>query len=66
MFGLTKREQRWKAEQKASELMVSLATAVVEAVARVRIAEAEAECARLAAQDTVTGASPSLGESRKQ
>lgn len=43
MFGLTRREQRWKAEQKAAELLVGFAQAVVEVSAKVRIAEAEAE-----------------------
>lgn len=42
MFGLTKREQRWKAEQQAAELLVGLAKAAVRAVADVRIAEANA------------------------
>jgi cell division protein FtsB len=47
MFGLTKREQRWKAEQQAAELLVGLAQAVVQANAEIRIAEANAELERL-------------------
>ena len=47
MFGLTKREQRWKAEQQAAELLVGFAAAVVRAAADVRIAEVEAEAERL-------------------
>ncbi len=31
MFGLTKREQRWKAEQKTAETLVPLVTAIVQA-----------------------------------
>ncbi len=31
MFGLTRREQRWKAEQKAAETLVELARVVVDA-----------------------------------
>ena len=41
MFGLTKREQRWKAEHQAAELVAGLASAVVRATADVRIAEAQ-------------------------
>jgi hypothetical protein len=47
MFGLTKREQRWKAEQQAAELIVGLAQAAVRAAADVRIAELNAEAERL-------------------
>lgn len=47
MFGLTKREQRWKAEQQAAELLVSLAAVAVRAAADVSVAEAEAETERL-------------------
>lgn len=43
MFGLTKREQRWKAEQQAAELLVGLAAAAISARAQIAIAEAEAE-----------------------
>lgn len=46
MFGLTAREQRWKAEQKAVETLVALAATVVEQKARIRIAELELEKAR--------------------
>lgn len=47
MFGLTKREQRWKAEQQAAEAVLGFAQAVVQAHAEVRIAEANAEAERL-------------------
>lgn len=40
MFGLTRREQRWKAEEKASELLVHFATKVVQSRAQVDIAKA--------------------------
>lgn len=43
MFGLSKREQRWKAEQKAAETLVALAQTIIESNARVRIAEANAK-----------------------
>lgn len=43
MFGLTKREQRWKAEQRAAEVMVELAQTTVRAAADVRIAEAQTD-----------------------
>ena len=39
MFGLSKREQRWKAEQKAVETLVPLLVAAIATVAAVRIAE---------------------------
>ena len=42
MFGLTKREQRWKAEQRAAELLVSLASTTVQAISEARVAEAQA------------------------
>ena len=41
MFGLTRREQRWKAEQQAAELLVGLAVAAINARAQVEIAEAQ-------------------------
>ena len=40
MFGLTKREQRWKADQAAAELLVSLAQTAIKAKADIAIAEA--------------------------
>jgi hypothetical protein len=43
MFGLTKREQRWKAEQQAAELIVGFAQSTVRAAADVRVAESHAE-----------------------
>ena len=39
MFGLTKREKLWKAEQQAVELIVGLAATAVTAAAQVRVAE---------------------------
>jgi hypothetical protein len=39
MFGLTRREQRWKADQKAAELLVSVIALALQA----RIAEAKAK-----------------------
>lgn len=42
MFGLTKREQRWKAEQQASELLVHFAVATVRS-----LAEANSDAAEL-------------------
>jgi hypothetical protein len=47
MFGLTRREQRWKAEQQAAEIVLGFAATVVRSAADVRIAEAEAEVERL-------------------
>lgn len=43
MFGLTRREQRWKAEQQAAELVVGLVGLVAVSAAKVREAEALAE-----------------------
>ena len=54
MFGLTRREQRWKAEQKAAEILVALVSTVVTATAQIRTAEAAtdaAEVARLRAEN---------------
>ena len=54
MFGLTRREQRWKAEQKAAETLVQFATAIVRARADVEVAvaarERDAEVAHLRAE----------------
>jgi cell division protein FtsB len=47
MFGLTKREQRWKAEQQAGEVLASLIGTVVKATAEVRVAEANADASEL-------------------
>ena len=44
MFGLTYREQRWKAEQQAAESLVVLARCVTDA----RIAEAKVDASELA------------------
>ena len=54
MFGLTKREQRWKAEQQAAEVLAELAKTVVQARAKVAVAEAQTsadELARLRAEN---------------
>ena len=48
MFGLTKREQRWKAEQHAAEVLAGLAGAALQAAAQVRVAEAQTDAAELA------------------
>ena len=42
MFGLTKREQWWKAEQRAAELLVALVEPKVRAESEVRLAEIQA------------------------
>ena len=47
MFGLTKREQRWKAEQQAAEVLTAFAGAALRAAADVRIAEAKTGAAEL-------------------
>lgn len=39
MFGLTKREQLWKAEQQAMDSLVSLLKTALEAAAVIRVAE---------------------------
>jgi hypothetical protein len=48
MFGLTKREQRWKAEQQAAEVLASVANAALRAAAEIRVAEAQTDAAELA------------------
>lgn len=47
MFGLTKREQRWKAEQEAAEVVLGFLGEVVRANAAVTVAETEKELERL-------------------
>ena len=42
MFGLTKREQWWKAEQRAAELFIPLVATIVRAESEARVAEAHA------------------------
>ena len=42
MFGLTRREQQWKAEQQAAEVLVGFATAAIQSRAHVDAAEAQA------------------------
>ena len=36
MFGLTRREQRWKAEQQAAELLVGLVSVAIKSAAQVK------------------------------
>ena len=48
MFGLTKREQRWKAEQQAAEVLAALAGTALRAAADVRVAEAKTDAEELA------------------
>lgn len=55
MFGLTRREQRWKAEQQAAEVLAELAGTALRAAAEVRVAEANscvAELGRLRDENT--------------
>lgn len=40
MFGLTKREQRWKAEQAAAELLVELSRIKIDALVQVALVKA--------------------------
>ena len=47
MFGLTRREQRWKAEQKAAETLIPLIAATVQAAAEIRVAEANTDAEEL-------------------
>lgn len=62
MFGLTKREQRWKAEQQAAELLVGLAQVVVRAAADVRMAESNAELERLRESQAPSEPKPVTGD----
>lgn len=48
MFGLSEREQRWKAEEKAAEIMVAFAERVLSLAVDARIAEAHLATAELA------------------
>lgn len=78
MFGLTKREQRWKAEQQAAELLVGLAQTALRAQADVHIAEelnegkkkdkriAELEAEIAATEKQVEILTDTLAESREQ
>jgi len=49
MFGLTKREQRWAAEQKAAEVIASVLVAKMKTDANERAVKAEAKVAELEA-----------------
>ena len=48
MFGLTQREQRWKAEQQAAEVLAGLAAVAIRGVTDARIAEARVDSDELA------------------
>ena len=48
MFGLTKREQRWKADQQAAEVLAGFVGTLVQAAAQVSVAEAQTDAAELA------------------
>lgn len=48
MFGLTKREQRWKAEQQAAEMLAGLVAVAIRGSADASIAQAQADTAELA------------------
>ena len=48
MFGLTRREQRWKAEQQAAEALAGLVAVVIRGEADARISEAQTDAAELA------------------
>ena len=47
MFGLTKREQRWAADQKAAELLVGVVVAAIKADAEVETAKAKSRIAEI-------------------
>ena len=48
MFGLTRREQRWKAEQQAAEVLAGLAAVAIRGITDARVAEANADADKLA------------------
>jgi hypothetical protein len=48
MFGLTKREQRWKAEQALAETLLNFAGTTISAAAKVKVAETTSDSAELA------------------
>ena len=48
MFGLTNREQRWKAEQQAAEVLAGLVAVAIRGVTDARVAEAQTDAAELA------------------
>lgn len=49
MFGLTRREQRWKAEQQIAEVLLPFAASVVKAQAAVEVARPQANSDELKA-----------------
>ena len=55
MFGLTRREQRWKAEQQVAEVLAALAGTALRAAADVRVAEAKTDAEELARLRTENG-----------
>lgn len=50
MFGLTRREQRWKAEQQAAELLAGLAAVAIQARVQMDANDQSAEIAQLRAE----------------
>jgi len=42
MFGLTKREQRWKAEREGMKVIMPLLAEMIKAAVEIRVAEAQA------------------------
>lgn len=49
MFGLTRREQYWAAQEKAAGMLVSVACAVIKARAEIQVAEAQSDAIELKA-----------------
>jgi hypothetical protein len=48
MFGLTRREQRWKAEQQVAEVLAPLVATAIKAAADIQVAEAQTDADELA------------------
>lgn len=53
MFGLTIREQRWAAEQKAAELFVKVAVAGINARKEISVAESLCDAEKLRAENNL-------------
>lgn len=53
MFGLTIREQRWAAEQKAAELLASMAVAAINAHKEISVAESLGDAEKLRTENTL-------------
>lgn len=66
MFGLTRREQRWKAEEKAATLLVGLATAAIEANAKIAVAEAQNNGEVEALRNELAEAHATINDLRKE